>query len=238
MKGTHYDVSSSSSHGLPKHIGSQNVAADGIVHAFAVDASLALITLITATIAITYLRPQIYCSTEFYLDCFRNKYKCWWAPPVRWVFDFIDFIMDAFFVVVAVHYLYTRRDPAPGTDTNYYIVIFSLLIAFLGFRWIWRSLFWNHHDSTTALGFSILFVFMMAVIFVILVILFGLRGDWWAFGFSIPILIWTIFEIAWTAMVVACFSRGACQPRCVQHAHRCPKAKAAACTTLDKKTSV
>lgn len=236
LKGTTYDVSSK---GFSKHITTDHatttadvvntVATNAVISATQVNGSLEFLTLLTAIIAIIYLRPQIYCARAFYKDCFKGR--CWWHPPRQWLFDLIWFFMDAFTVVAITHYLYTSRDPAPGTDTNYYVAIYSLFIGYLGFRWFWINSFWNYHNKKTitdeagnkrvveysseesiALGFAVFFIILMFLTVTTLVILFGIRHDWWAFGFMLPVWFWLIFLIVWTGMVYSCLAR--CRPAC------------------------
>jgi len=227
MKGSVYDISANG--GASKHFNTlsqhQHASANGAVHAQAeVVSNLAFITLLTAIIAITYLRPQILCAREFYKNCFKNK--CWWHPPRRWVFDLMWFFADAFTVVAMTHYLYTQRNPLTDTDTNYYLSIYSLFIFYLGSRYFWINSFWNYHSKKSlvdengnkdtavsytsgpaiALSFAVFWALMMLLAVTALVVLFGIRHDWWAFGFMLAVWIWLIFILIWTAIVRSCLS--------------------------------
>lgn len=232
MKGTVYDIAANG--GVSKHISAlsshQHATSNGAVHAQAeVVSNLPFITLLTALIAITYLRPQILCAREFYKNCFKNK--CWWHPPRRWVFDVLWFLADAFMVVAMTHYLYLQRNPASGTDTNYYLAIYSLFIFYLGSRYFWINSFWNYHSKKSlvdangekemvsytsepaiALSFAVFWALMMVLAVTALVVLFGIRADWWAFGFALAVWIWLIFILIWTAIVRSCLG---CEKVCV-----------------------
>ncbi len=247
MQGAH---DSSNHGGFARHAASKlahqqatdvKISAHGDLNTTHITANLELITLITALIAIIYLKPQILCAREFYKNCFKNM--CWWHPPRRWVFDVLWFIADAFMVVAMAHYLYTARNPAAGADTSYYIAIYSIFIVYLGARYFWINSFWNYHSSknlvnengdkevmnytsepAVALGFAVFWAFIMWLAVTILVVLFIIRHDYWAMGFALAVWIWLIFILVWTAMVRSCISclktcapkKSVCAPK------RCP----------------
>lgn len=223
MKGSVYDVAH---RGFSKNVVTAHEAGGGGDHTIKT-AEIDLIqdvvfyALLTAVIAITYLRPQILCAREFYKNCFKDK--CWWHPPRRWVFDVLWFFADAFTVIAMTHYLWTSRSPADGTDTHYYVAIYALFIFYLVARYFWINSFWNYHSKKSlvdangnrevfsytsepaiALSFAVFWAVMMVLAVTALVILFGIRHDWWAFGFMLLVWIWLLFILVWTAMVRSC----------------------------------
>ena len=229
MKGSVYDVAHAHK-GFSKNV----ITASGNTMKVAevdVIADVVFIALLTAIIAVTYLRPQILCAREFYKNCFKNK--CWWHPPRRWVFDVLWFLADAFTVVAMTHYLWTALGSlATDTDENYYVAIYSLFIAYLGSRYFWINSFWNYHSKKSlvdangekdvvsytsepaiALSFAVFWAVMMVLLVTALVILFGVRHDWWAFGFMLVVWIWLLFILVWTAMVRSCLG---CERPCVR----------------------
>lgn len=222
MKGSAYDASH---RGFSKNVvtAHEHSSGDATVKIAEVEliTNIAFYALLTAVIAITYLRPQILCAREFYKNCFKNK--CWWHPPRRWVFDVLWFFADAFTVIAMTHYLWTSGNPEPGTDTNYYVAIYSLFIVYLGSRYFWINSFWNYHSKKSlvdangekevfsytsepaiALSFAVFWAVMMVLAITALVVLFGIRHDWWAFGFALAVWIWLLFILAWTAIVRSC----------------------------------
>ena len=230
MKGSAYDVTHAHK-GFSKNV---VTAASGNTMKVAevnVIADVVFIALLTAIIAVTYLRPQIYCAREFYKNCFKNK--CWWHPPRRWVFDLLWFLADAFTVVAMTHYLWTGLgNLATDTDENYYVAIYALFIAYLGSRYFWINSFWNYHskkslvdangekdvvsytsEPSIALSFAVFWAVMMVLLVTALVILFGVRHDWWAFGFMLAVWIWLLFILVWTAMVRSCLG---CERPCAR----------------------
>lgn len=228
MKGSVYDVSHAhkgfSTNVVTAHeiSGGNGVGAIKVAdHNIDTTTNIMFISLLTAIIAITYLRPQIYCPREFYKNCFKNK--CWWHPPRRWVFDVLWFLADAFTVVAMTHYLWTSGNPGSGTSSDYYIAIYSLFIGYLGSRYFWINSFWNYHSKKSlvdangekdvvsytsepalALSFAVFWAVMMVLLVTALVILFAVRHDWWAFGFMLAVWIWLLFILVWTAMVRSC----------------------------------
>ena len=223
MKGSVYDISAHG--GASKHVNAlshQQAAGGGDMHAMTeIVSNLPFVTLLTALIAITYLRPQILCAREFYKNCFKNK--CWWHPPRRWVFDVLWFLADAFTVVALTHFLYLQGNPAAGTDTNYYMAIYSIFIFYLGARYFWINSFWNYHskknlvdangekdvvsytsEPAIALSFAVFWSLMMVLASTANVVLFAIRADWWAFGFSLAVWVWLVFIFIWTVIVRSC----------------------------------
>jgi len=240
---TIFDVSSN---GLSKHMTTATVAKADVLHAVSSDPGagfsiaqftenpLPLVTLIFATLAIFMFKPAIQCAREFYRGCF--KPKCWYGPWRRWIFDLVWYFADIFAVVAVVYFLYvyagTTINPLiAGSQLNLYLAVFVLVLLFVFvFRWFWINSFWNYHNTSAkggarpvfsaeariALGFALLFAILMLLSVLALGIIFGIARAWVSFFFIIPLFIWTIVLLVWTAMVFACTSCATvCEPACV-----------------------
>ena len=194
---------------------SASSTSDTIV-ALAVESSLPFIALLTALIAVTFLRPQIYCPREFYQNCFKS---CWWpTPPRKWMFDLVWFVMDSLTIASMAHYLFNNRNPANGSDENWYIAIYSLFIVYLGLRWFWINAFWNYHNKKTfvkgdmvyswevtlAIGFAIVFIILAIIAVTIIAILFAIQSQWWPLGLIILPWLWLILLAVWTIYIYMC----------------------------------
>lgn len=167
--------------------------------------------LLLATIGVVFHVPQICGCKQFWKNCFT---QCrWWYPPSQWKMDVLNFIVNIHWVIVISRFLWEAQTEALEAVSNtYYFGIFMLIMAALVIRYWYIILFFNYHKKWWALMFSIIFAVLEVVATLILTILLGFRHSWIAFGFSIPILIWSVIVLSWTVTVYRCFSSGTCRP--------------------------
>lgn len=172
-----------------------------------------LIILILGAISVSFLTPQICGCKQFWKNCFT---KCrWWYPPGQVWMDVFNFVVNIHWVIVLTRFLYEAMvgllELAPN-DNTYFFGIFMLIMAALVIRYWYTILFFNYHKKWWALIFSGIFAGLEVAACLILTILLGYRKSWIAFGFSFPILVWSIIVFSWTVTVIQCFTSGTCRP--------------------------
>lgn len=172
-----------------------------------------LIVLILGAISVAFLTPQICGCKQFWKNCFT---KCrWWYPPGQVWMDVLNFVVNLHWVVVLTRFLYEAMvgllELSPN-DNTYFFGIFMLIMAALVIRYWYTILFFNYHKKWWALIFSGVFAGLEVVACLILTILLGYRKSWIAFGFSFPILAWSVIVFSWTVTVIQCFTSGTCRP--------------------------
>ena len=176
------------------------------------------VALLFSVIAIFFIRPQIYCLREFFRACFKSK--CWYGVWRQWRFDLAWFFVDVLTIAAVVDYFDSRDVFRTARDVSLYIAVLALVLLFLVFRWFWINSFWNYHNKKNevftggvvvfdtsariALGFALLFSILMLLTVIALFIVFGIARTWVSFGLLIPLFIWTILLLVWTALIFNC----------------------------------
>lgn len=183
-----------------------------------------------SVMAIFFIMPQIYCLRDFFSHCF--KPRCWYKPFKRYTMDLVWWFINVFTIVSVVAFFDTHQRPRTAFDVNIFIAVFVLILLFLTFRWFWINSFWNYHslkgsvagqtvlldgDAQIALGFALFFSIAMLLTVIALGIVFIIAKAWISLIFLIPLFIWTIVLLVWTALVYSCVGCAkVCEPVCVQ----------------------
>ena len=228
MRGSSYDVSSN---GLTKTVTVQHGAQavnPGVTSNDIMSATLSTIfesgndtlALIFGFIAFWIaVRPQIYCAREFYRGCFCCR--AWYGPWALWIWDLVWLIVDILSIISILDFFMTH----PGGSTLHFVVVIVILI-YVFVRYLWYMAFWNWHNTKAAkegtpvfsarasyaLGFAIFAAVLMLLCVLALFIAFGVARAWVAFVFLIPLLIWSLVILVWTALIYACI--GTCPTAC------------------------
>jgi hypothetical protein len=186
--------------------------------------TLLFYVLIMASTALVFLRPQIRSPDDFYNHCFSKlRGLCRWLSPPRPAFYFwIEAIMNVLQVVAIVNFLWNLMIPAPGSDSDYYVTIFSFFMVLMIFKYLYTVCFFNYHHHCIPLGFCIVWALGGAISSVVLMGLFGTRASqsgvtiiWMSFAFQLFISLWYIALFGWTCYVFYCFCF--CKVPCVCH---------------------
>lgn len=167
-------------------------------------------TLVLVIVITTFYRPPMHINSSFfYRNCFRGKQGCCGGSPTSrpWVFTFFAYCVDAMIAAAGIYYIYAQRDPAPGTDTNYYISIEWLFAIFIWLKVLWFECLFNYHHYMPMMALSGVLVFVLFCFSFTLTVLLGVRQFWGSMVLFIAVTIAVFTAVLWNWYICWCFCK-------------------------------
>lgn len=124
----------------------------------------------------------------------------WWlsVPPSVEALSLLIFLSNVCLAASSINYLYWNRNPATGEQQNYYVSIEALGMAVLATKLAWHYFLMTFYRRYWGLVAAMLSVAVLMLLLAGIIVLLGIRAQWFSFAFMCPVAAFYALCSSWT----------------------------------------